>query len=109
MGNWRTNRKSKQAFVLKKHSKGVLRIGSTTVKGIKIPVIRVPANLNNKQKEWIVKQVDPMNHKEVKSTRIVVVAPSYGQAVDDYLTWWNETYPKKTVGYPAVVSTLLPL
>ena len=53
---------------------------------------------------WIVKH--PEKKDKVKKSETIVMADSYGQAIDDFITVWNkEKRMNKTIGYPVVQGT----
>lgn len=54
---------------------------------------------------WVV--VHPEKSERVKGSETIVMAEHYGQAVDDFITIWNEKKRKNTtIGYPQVQGTI---
>jgi len=67
-------------------------------------------NLDDRRKRFKLWSVD-MHKKDsptIKNSEAIVIAPHYGQAVDDYITYMNTTKRlKKPIGYPVVQGTVL--
>lgn len=99
-----------------KDSKGRFRpIGtkrhSSKHKSIKtsgIPIYNTNVNKDDKRKPymmWVV--VHPEKSKRIKGSETIVMAEHYGQAVDDFITIWNDKKRKNiTIGYPQVQGTI---
>ncbi len=65
-------------------------------------------NVDDRRKRFRFWAVDM--HKKtsptIKGSEAIVIAPHYGQAVDDYIIFMNKTNRlKRTIGYPAVQGT----
>lgn len=72
-----------------------------------IPIYDTHVNTNKRRKPymmWIVKH--PEKGDKVKGSETIVMADSYGQAIDDFIITWNkERRMKKTIGYPQAQGT----
>jgi len=73
-----------------------------------IPTYNTKVNWDDKRKPylmWVV--VHPEKSDRVKGSETIVLAEHYGQAVDDFITIWNnEKRDDITIGYPQVQGTL---
>ncbi len=72
-----------------------------------IPTYDTHVNTNNRRKPYHMFVTDMKKHKKVKGSDTIVMADSYGQAVDDFITVWNKDPDrmKNTIGYPVVHGT----
>ncbi|MCP6727115.1 MAG: hypothetical protein KJI69_03765 [Patescibacteria group bacterium] len=74
-----------------------------------IPTYDTHVNTNNRRKPYIMHVTDMKKHKKVKGSDTVVMADSYGQAVDDFIIVWNKdpNRMQNQIGYPVVQGTAM--
>lgn len=72
-----------------------------------VPVYDTHVNVNDRRKPYLMHVTDMKKHKKVKGSDTIVMADSYGQAVDDFITVWNKDPERKKmqIGYPVVQGT----
>ena len=74
-----------------------------------VPTYDTHVNTNNRRKPYIMHVTDMKKHKKVKGSDTIVMADSYGQAVDDFIIVWNKdpNRMKNQIGYPVVQGTAM--
>ena len=74
-----------------------------------IPTYDTHVNTNDRRKPFIMHVTDMKKHKKVKGSDTVVMADSYGQAVDDFITVWNKdpNRMQNQIGYPVIQGTAM--
>ncbi len=74
-----------------------------------VPTYDTHVNTNNRRKPYIMHVTDMKKHKKIKGSDTIVMADSYGQAIDDFITIWNKdpNRMKDQIGYPVVQGTAM--
>lgn len=74
-----------------------------------VPIYDTHVNTNERRKPYIMHVTDMKKHKKVRGSDTIVMADSYGQAIDDFITVWNKDPERKKmqIGYPVVQGTAM--
>jgi hypothetical protein len=72
-------------------------------------VVDFEPNKNNIEEIWEFWQVDMKTNKKIPNSNMKIIASTYGNAIDDYISDWNTFHDEYTIGYPNVQGRLFEL